>query len=134
MQLNLPILGQLANSHNILIAGAGGGFDVFGGLPLYFALRELGKAVHLANFTFCDFNLVRLIAKPVELVPDLVVGAQGVVEIPFSYYPEGYLAQWFREMRSEEVTVWMLAKAGVAPLTEAYARLTAHLGIDAIIL
>jgi hypothetical protein len=32
------ILDQLADSKNILVAGAGG-FDVFAGLPLYFALR-----------------------------------------------------------------------------------------------
>jgi hypothetical protein len=31
MKLNLPILDQLADSQNILISGAGGGFDV---LPL----------------------------------------------------------------------------------------------------
>ena len=30
---------RLETSHRVLIAGAGGGFDVFAGLPLYFALR-----------------------------------------------------------------------------------------------
>lgn len=37
--LNLPILGQLADSHSILVAGIGGGFDLFCGLPLYFHPR-----------------------------------------------------------------------------------------------
>ncbi len=38
MRLNLPILEQLAPCKNVLIAGMGGGFDVFCGLPLYFEL------------------------------------------------------------------------------------------------
>ncbi len=46
MQLNLPILDQLADSKSILIAGIGGGFDVLAGLPLYFTLRAIGKTVH----------------------------------------------------------------------------------------
>jgi hypothetical protein len=134
VKLNLPITDQLADSNSILIAGAGGGFDVFCGLPIYFALRDLGKTVHLANFSFTEFGLLPIIAEPQVLVDDLVFGAQGRVKIPFPYYPEGYLSQWFKEVRDEDITVWMFARSGVAPLTRGYAALTAHLGTDAIIL
>ena len=133
MHLNLPILDHLTESRSILIAGAGGGFDIFCGLPLYFTLRALGKDVHLANYTFCDLTLVNKISKPEVLLADLVVGARGAGRIPW-YFPEGYLAQWFKEVRGEDVPVWMLAKTGVAPLERGYARLTEHLGIDALIL
>jgi len=34
MKLNLPILDKLDGCERILIAGAGGGFDIFAGLPL----------------------------------------------------------------------------------------------------
>ncbi len=54
MNLNLPIYDQLAACKNLLIAGMGGGFDVFAGLPVYFELRRRGQAVHLANYTFSD--------------------------------------------------------------------------------
>lgn len=47
MKLNLPI--DLAN-RNILLAGAGGGWDIFGGLPLFHEWRETCKIV-LANFS-----------------------------------------------------------------------------------
>jgi hypothetical protein len=134
MRLNLPILDHLAHSQNILIAGAGGGFDVFSGLPIYFTLRELGKTVHLANYSFTELSLVHIVSEPEVLVKGLLVGARGFVHTPFSYYPEGYLAQWFREARGEDVTVWMFAKTGAAPLAEAYAALTEHLHIDTIIL
>ena len=48
----LPLLSALDTSQTILLAGAGGGFDVFCGLPLYFSLKTLGKEVHLANLSF----------------------------------------------------------------------------------
>jgi len=40
-QLRLPSV--LENCHRILVAGAGGGFDVFAGLPVYERPRALGK-------------------------------------------------------------------------------------------
>lgn len=36
----------------MLVAGAGGGFDIYAGLPLAFALEAEGKDVHLANLSF----------------------------------------------------------------------------------
>ncbi|MCC2667530.1 MAG: hypothetical protein K0Q72_1, partial [Armatimonadetes bacterium] len=36
--LTLPIFAELESSRRVLIAGAGGGFDIFCGLPLYFGL------------------------------------------------------------------------------------------------
>jgi hypothetical protein len=69
MQLNLPILDQLAPCRNILIAGMGGGFDVFCGLPIFFALQERGRSVHLANLTFSPAHLID---GPTRLTPSLV--------------------------------------------------------------
>lgn len=134
MQLNLPILDHLANSQNILIAGAGGGFDIFSGLPLYFTLREMGKTVHLANFSFTEFSLIPIVSRPEILLDGLLIGACGPLERMLPTYPEGYLAQWFHEVRGEDVTIWMFARTGAALLAEAYAVLTSHLNIDAIVL
>ena len=36
---DLPFFQKLSDSRRVLIAGAGGGFDVFSGLPLYFLSR-----------------------------------------------------------------------------------------------
>jgi hypothetical protein len=134
MKLNLPILDSLRNSRNILIAGAGGGFDVFSGLPLYFALREMGKSVHLANYSFSEFAIVQAVSQPQVLIDGLLLGAHGAIQINLPYYPEGYLVRWFREARGEDVTVWMFARTGVAPLIQGYSRLVKHLNIDAIVL
>ena len=48
----IPLFERLEGARSILIAGAGGGFDVFAGLPVYFALRARGATVHLANLSF----------------------------------------------------------------------------------
>jgi hypothetical protein len=49
-----PLLdaGSIACGRAGLDRGAGGGFDVFCGLPLYFTLRAAGHPVWLANLTF----------------------------------------------------------------------------------
>jgi hypothetical protein len=134
LHLNLPILDQLADCQSVLIAGAGGGFDVFSGLPLYFTLRELGKTVHLANFSFTELTLVPIVSEPIILLDNLLMGACGPLKRLLPTYPEGYLSQWFHEIRGEDVTIWMFARTGAAPLVEAYAVLIDHLKIDAIIL
>jgi hypothetical protein len=50
--LQLPFFEAVADAETILLAGAGGGFDIFSGLPLYFGLKSMGKTVHLANLSF----------------------------------------------------------------------------------
>lgn len=136
MQLNLPIFDHLKDAQNILIAGAGGGFDVYIGLPLYFALKKMGKNVHLANYSFCDFEISQMLMPDhTLLMEEHVLGVRGQVKMPFIYFPEGYLTQWFQQVRGEDVPIWMFAKCGSAPLKIAYLRLMQHLGgIDALIL
>lgn len=134
MQLNLPILDALKDSHNILIAGAGGGFDVFIGLPLYFTLRDLGKTVHLANYSFFDLRLANLTSTAEVLLADHLISVRGALKMPVTSFAEGYLAQWFEQVRGETIPIWLFANTGAAPLAKSYARLAEHLGIDAIIL
>jgi hypothetical protein len=43
---------RLKKAKRVLVAGAGGGFDVYAGLPLAVALSEAGREVHLANLPF----------------------------------------------------------------------------------
>lgn len=133
MQLNLPILHLLENSKNILIAGAGGGFDIYAGLPIYFALKALGKSVHLANYSFTPLQLATVLGDPIIEIKDVLVGARGEVKRNFDYYPEGFLAEWFSQQGSDEI-VWMIAGGGVPLVHQAYQRLIRKLEIDAIIL
>ena len=47
----LAISNDYQQNRNLLIAGMGGGFDIFCGLPTYFELERRGQTVHLANYS-----------------------------------------------------------------------------------
>lgn len=51
-----PLFDRLRDAERILVAGAGGGFDVYAGLPVALALQHLGKRVHLGNLTFSNLT------------------------------------------------------------------------------
>lgn len=130
MQLNLPILEHVSGSQNILIAGMGGGYDVFCGLPLYFELQALGYEVHLASFSFSD--IVGLYEG--EQLSDTLVGVSTDIEGIFDYFPEYFLSGWFYDTQNEDVVIWSFEKMGARPLVKNYKILVEHLDIDCIIL
>lgn len=130
MQLNLPIFDYLSTSQNLLIAGMGGGYDIFCGLPLYFALKERGLNVHLANYSFSDFEGLNVATRLTESL----VGVTADFESSNHFFSELYLAQWFRHKRHQEMTIWCFEKTGVRPLIENYRALITHLSIDSILL
>jgi hypothetical protein len=131
MRLNLPILEHLSGCRSILLAGMGGGFDVYCGLPLYLELREQGLNVHLSSLSFSP-HLPRLKSGH-RLVPTLT-GVTAEHEGVVIYFPEMHLTRWFREARGEEVPIWCFEKTGVSPMLQAYQALVRHLEIDAILL
>ncbi len=124
----VPLFDALKDSEKVLIAGAGGGFDVFCGLPLFFALEAQGKEVHLANLSFSDLSGVRErpLASTMAKVTAEADGFDG-------YFPEKHLCEWFRA-EGREVAVYAFQKSGVVPLREAYERLVAELRVDTVVL
>ncbi|MGW2373299.1 MULTISPECIES: DUF1152 domain-containing protein [Kitasatospora] len=127
--LQPPLITRLLAAERILVAGAGGGFDVYAGLPIALALRAAGKEVHLANLSF-----THLYGLPGEvwLEPDVArIGPDTAA--PEGYFPERTLARWLR-LHGMPDTVWAFPTVGVRLLREAYRRLVAHLGVDAVLL
>lgn len=135
MNLNLPILNQLANCKNLLIAGMGGGYDIFCGLPIYFELRRLGIKAHLANLSFSNiaFSKSAKLQQTIPLTETLVGVTAKTEELPV-YFPELYLAQWLNKEFNEAITIWCFKKTGVVPLLNNYNQLIEHLSIDGILL
>lgn len=131
MHLNLPVLDQLLSCQNLLIAGMGGGFDVFCGLPVYFELKQRGQQVHLANYSFSDIDLLK---DGIRLTNDLVGVTANVRGDRHVYFPELYLSRWFQEQQREEVVIWSFTGVGVRPLLGIYQTLVEHLSLDGILL
>ncbi|MDT7842150.1 DUF1152 domain-containing protein [Streptomyces justiciae] len=121
---------RLRAARRVLVAGAGGGFDVYAGLPLALALQAAGKEVHLANLSFADLyglDLDAWLDQDVAAVrPD--TAARG------DYFPERTLARWL-DRQGLPATVYAFPLTGVGPLRAAYRTLLDHLGpVDAIVL
>ena len=125
----LPIFDELRKAQNVLIAGAGGGFDVFSGLPLAFNLHAAGKSVFLANLTFSNLPPetagLRITPALTKVTADSV-GSE-------LYFPEKHLSQWFRD-RGKEVPVYCFHRVGPKPVAEGYRALVEQLRIDTIVL
>lgn len=128
--LRLPVFDVLQEAQTVLIAGAGGGYDIFGGLPLYFALRGAGKTVHLANLSFSH-----IYATNGRRIGPALVEVTHETEGSTRYFPEGFLCRWFAKERGEEVPVYCFDRTGAKPVATAYRNLVAELGgVDALIL
>lgn len=124
-----PLLFQrLSTRRRVLLAGAGGGFDVMSALPLALALRSLGKEVHLASLTFSYLGASD--ARP--LAPGLFEVRSSTSGDPH-YFPEKHLATWLHA-RGIDDRVYCFEKTGLVPLRDAYRALRDVLDVDAIVL
>lgn len=127
--MNLPF--SLPPRSRVLVAGAGGGFDVVCGLPVALSLRDAGCDVHLANYSFAQLSEVQGADRP---LPQLygITGTCGAP--PNDYLPERGLARWWKSRFGEDRPVWSLDRVGVRPAREAYRYLRERLGLDAVVL
>lgn len=123
----IPFLGRLDSSNNVLVAGCGGGFDVYGGIPLVHRLLELGKRVVLANFSFTNLML----SGGERVAPTTWRVDEQCRELP--YFPEKWLAEWLVS-RGQSVPIYAFAKSGVRPLSAAYQQIIANHQIDLVVL
>jgi len=126
----IPLFESIKNSQNILLAGAGGGFDIFSGVPLYLALQKQGKKVHLANLSFSSLQD--------ELATKICRACWEVdaSETPFKvdYFPEKQLCQWYKQTFEEDIVVYAFNKTGAIHLKNAYTHLIEMHDIDTVIL
>ena len=123
-----PILHRLESSERILVAGAGGGFDVMSGLPIAFALEALGKTVFFANMTFTYLGAT----EARQVGPGLYeVGANTTGDE--RYFPEKHLATWLSR-RGRRDTIYAIEKGGLASVRASYASLARLLEVDAVVL
>ncbi|MEU2665078.1 DUF1152 domain-containing protein [Micromonospora sp. NPDC007220] len=124
-----PLFAALEPARTVLIAGAGGGFDVYAAIPLAVALRDAGRTVHLANLSFTRLELLDLDAWAAQDVAAVTPDTAG----PDEYFPERALARWLAA-NDQPSTVFAFPRVGVEPLRDAYRHLVDALGVDAVVL
>lgn len=124
----LPLFDRLSRRRHVIVAGAGGGFDVYAGLPIYFALRAAGANVHLANLTFSYLG-----GTDAGWIAPHLAEVTAETRGEDRYFPERRLAEWLRT-RGEPAVVHALEKVGVAPLRRAWQALIERVDADAVVL
>lgn len=117
--MNLPILKQLEGCKRILLAGMGGGFDVFGALPLMHDLQALGKEVVLASLNTSSCKEFTIFDKHNQPHTEM--------------YPESNLKLHFHSL-VQDVQMYVFPKVGAAQIATWYRVIFATHGIDAVIL
>ncbi|WP_433721000.1 DUF1152 domain-containing protein [Actinoplanes sp. CA-051413] len=124
-----PLFAALAPARNVLIAGAGGGFDVYAGLPLALALWRSGVQVHLANLSFSELVLLDRDSWAAENVAVVTPDSASTDW----YFPERTLARWLADQDLPS-TVYAFPPLGVERLRAGYRHLIDQLEIDAVVL
>ncbi|MEO0794839.1 MAG: hypothetical protein AAFX93_06745 [Verrucomicrobiota bacterium] len=94
------IISAIEKGSRVLIAGAGGGFDIFSGLPLYFYLRQKGIFAFLANLTFTPLQGAKGKALTnTSLIVDADAGGS------MGYFPENICRNGFARMEWTSMSV-----------------------------
>ena len=127
--LNIPL--PLEPESTVLVAGAGGGYDVLCALPVALALREAGHKVHLASYSFSKLSGLAAAESPMK---HLYAVSSLTEDTESGYFPEAYVARWWKDRFKEEITVWSYHKVGVRPLSRIFAHLCVTLKINAVVI
>ena len=128
---SVPFIERMANADHVLLAGAGGGFDVYAAIPLFVTLRAMGKQVTLANLSFTRLDETN--ARRCHGTCFAVTAEAAAHVMARVYFPEAWLATWLAA-RGEEALVYAFEKSGARPLAAAYRWLVVERGIDAVVL
>ena len=102
--MKIPFFKELNHSKSILIAGAGGGFDIVSGIPLYLYLRSLGKKVVLSNLSFT----ILAFSNSEEIYPGIFRVTRDSESLP--YFPEKYIVEWLHCVKNESPEMYALSK------------------------
>lgn len=123
----LPFLEALGRARSVLVAGCGGGFDIYAGVPLATYLMRRGASIAFANLSFTNLAICggERIGQNCWRVDER--------SNALPYFPERRLAEWLVKRKSP-APIYAFAKTGVEPLRHAYAGVLARHPSDLVLL
>ena len=126
--MRIPFFDELDKGQRYLLAGAGGGFDIANGIPIYSYLRDQGKEVVLANLSFSELAFT----DNEEVSPGAFLITQKSRDVP--YFPEKCIVDWLAERNEHPPMFGFSNRLGVVPLFAAYREIVRRFDIDTLIL
>jgi len=124
-----PLFQDLSTAKRILVAGAGGGFDIFSGVPLALHLRASGRDVVLGNLSFVDLKQTN--CEAIDPCAFLVTPET----TDRSYFPEKFLIDWLALRGERQMPMIAFSHyIGVAARTQAFRNVIERFDIDAVVL
>jgi hypothetical protein len=126
--MQIPFLSAISEARSLLIAGAGGGFDIVSGIPIYLFLRSLGKQVVLGNLSFTPLPFT----DSEEVFPGTFRITEQSTDVP--YFPEKYILDWLDQRNERPEMYGFSNRLGVAPLSAAYSYVVNKHDVDTLIL
>ncbi len=115
---------------NVMVVGAGGGFDFVCGLPILLELENRGCSAIIGNYSFT--NLTSVTRAELHTAHLLKVNADSI-QVNNGYFPEKHLSAWYRKEKRIEKDVWCFSMMGVVPTLESYNYLIDKFNIDTVI-
>lgn len=124
--MNIPL--EIQN-RNVLIVGAGGGFDVLCGVPLGLQLMSMGNNVFYANYSFTELLKV----EPQHWIyPSTLYVTHESRLSEGDYFPEKHLSEWLHIEGINNSQVYCFPFLGVKNLREQYAQIIRANNIEVI--
>jgi hypothetical protein len=123
----IALFQRLESKHRILLAGCGGGYDVYCALPLAIALWRRGHDVVLANLTFADAHVAGAESWTSELTR-----IDHRIQPASTYFPELHLSHWLAE-HGFPSPVFCIDRTGAVGVRRAYELLIDRLQLEAIV-
>jgi len=126
--MQIPFFSHIHDGERFLLAGCGGGYDIAATIPLYLYLRQQGKTVILANFSFTRMTFTNC----AEVTPGCYLINTHSEGVP--YFPEKFIHEWL-STRGESPIIYAFAKTlGVQSLRRAYQYLRERYQLDTLVL
>jgi hypothetical protein len=123
-----PFLKEISQYDKILLTGAGGGFDIYSGVPLFEYLKSRGKQVWLGSLSFAELRNPdgdKLKRDFLKVVPDTPGNDW--------YFPERCLSRWYAD-KGEDVPVYAYYGSGARSVLRIFEELRELLGFEALVL
>lgn len=121
-------LKEICRHDKIFLTGAGGGFDIYSGIPIFEYLRARGKQVWLGNLSFAELkgpDGAKLKRDFLKVEPDTPGNDW--------YFPERCLSRWYAE-QGLDVPVYAYYGAGARTVFRIFVELQKKLGFEALVL